>query len=300
LSREADFSYTPDQIDRSVLVPNQIRTVLETYRDSLFTELFPGRTEVPKTLIFAKDDHHAEEITTLVREVFGKGNDFAKKITYKTDGADPESLIRSFRNDYDPRIAVTVDMIATGTDVKPLEVLIFMRDVRSELYFEQMKGRGARTISAEKLREVTPDAEAKTRFVLIDAVGVSESLKTVSQPLERDRVISFDRLIDDIAAGRRDDDAFATLAARLAALDRRIGDKDRAAIVKASGGVDLSGLASRLLDAIDPDVLAQRVLKDAPRAGRVSASKVARLAGGDGRSGSACGPIAIRVPIPRS
>ncbi len=261
---DADFSYTPDQIDRSVLVPNQIRTVLETYRDTLFTELFPGRTEVPKTLIFAKDDHHAEEITTLVREVFGKGNDFAKKITYKTDGADPESLIRSFRNDYNPRIAVTVDMIATGTDIKPLEVLIFMRDVRSELYFEQMKGRGARIISAEKLREVTPDAEAKTRFVLIDAVGVSESLKTVSQPLERDRVISFDRLIDDIAAGRRDDDAFATLAARLAALDRRIGEKDRAAIVKASGGVDLSGLASRLLDAIDPDVLAQRVPKDAP------------------------------------
>ena len=273
---DADFSYTPDQIDRSVLVPNQIRTLLETYRDTLFTELFPGRTEVPKTLVFAKDDHHAEEITTLVREVFGKGNDFAKKITYKTDGADPESLIRSFRNDYNPRIAITVDMIATGTDIKPLEVLIFMRDVRSELYFEQMKGRGARTISAEKLREVTPDAEAKTRFILIDAVGVSESLKTVSQPLERDRVISFDRLIDDVAAGRRDDDAFATLAARLAALDRRIGDKDRAAIVKASGGVDLSGLASRLLDAIDPDVLAQRVPTDAPAAEQKRAREAAK------------------------
>jgi type I restriction enzyme R subunit len=273
---EADFSYTPDQIDRTVLVPNQIRTVLETYRDTLFTELFPGRTEVPKTLIFAKDDHHAEEITGIVREVFGKGNDFARKITYKTDGGDPEALIRSFRNDYNPRIAVTVDMIATGTDIKPLEVLIFLRDVRSELYFEQMKGRGARVISAEKLQEVTPDAEAKTRFVLIDAVGVSESLKAVSQPLERDRVISFDRLIDDIAAGRRDDDAFATLAARLAALDRRIGDKDRAAIIKASGGVDLSGLASRLLDAIDPDVLAQRVPKDSPAPEQAKAREAAK------------------------
>jgi type I restriction enzyme R subunit len=261
---DADFTYTPDQIDRSVLVPNQIRTVLEAYRDSLFSELFPGRTEVPKTLIFAKDDHHAEEITGIVREVFGKGNDFAKKITYKTDGGDPEALIRSFRNDYNPRIAVTVDMIATGTDVKPLEVLIFLRDVKSELYFEQMKGRGARTISVEKLREVTPDAEAKTRFVLIDAVGVSESLKTVSQPLERIRAVAFDRLIDDIAAGRRDDDAFATLAARLAALDRRIGDKDRVAIIKAAGGVDLAGLASRLLDAIDPDTLVKRVPKDTP------------------------------------
>jgi type I restriction enzyme R subunit len=273
---DADFSYTPDQIDRSVLVPNQIRTVLETYRDSLFTELFPGRTEVPKTLIFAKDDHHAEEITRIVREVFGKGNDFAKKITYKTDGGDPEALIRAFRNDYHPRIAVTVDMIATGTDVKPLEVVIFLRDVKSELYFEQMKGRGARTISAEKLREVTPDADAKTRFVLIDAVGVSESLKTVSQPLERNRAVSFDRLIDDIAAGRRDDDAFATLAGRLAALDRRIGERDRAAIVKAAGGVDLSGLAARLLDAIDPDALVRRVPRDAPEPEQKKAREAAK------------------------
>ncbi|MBB4567822.1 DEAD/DEAH box helicase family protein [Rhizobium leucaenae] len=259
-----DFAYAADQLDRTVVVPNQIRTVLETYRDSLFTELFPGRHEVPKTLIFAKDDHHAEEIVTIVRDVFGKGNDFAKKITYKVDGADPEQLIRTFRNDYNPRIAVTVDMIATGTDVKPLEALIFLRDVKSELYFEQMKGRGARTISPEKLREVTPDAEAKTRFVLVDAVGVSESLKSISQPLERNRVISFDKLIDEIAAGRRDDDAFATLAARLAALDRRIGEKDRAAVVKVTGGLDLKDLASRLLDAIDPDVLATHVAKEAP------------------------------------
>ncbi len=271
-----DFAYTPDQIDRTVLVPNQIRTVLETYRDTLFTELFPGRREVPKTLIFAKDDHHAEEIVTLVRDVFGKGNDFAKKITYRTEGADPEALIRAFRNDYDPRIAVTVDMIATGTDVKPIEVLIFLRDVKSELYFEQMKGRGARTIAPEKLREVTPDADAKTRFVLIDAVGVSESLKTVTQPLERDRVISFDTLIDAIAAGRRDDDAFATLAARLAALDRRIGDKDRAAIAKAAGGVDLAGLAARLLDAIDPDALAARAAQDAPAPEQKKAREAAK------------------------
>lgn len=259
-----DFAYTPDQLDRTVVVPNQIRTVLEIYRDSLFTELFPGRHEVPKTLIFAKDDHHAEEIVAIVRDVFSKGNDFAKKITYKIDGADPEQLIRAFRNDYNPRIAVTVDMIATGTDVKPLEALIFLRDVKSELYFEQMKGRGARTISPEKLREVTPDADAKARFVLVDAVGVTESLKSISQPLERNRAISFDKLIEEIAAGRRDDDAFATMAARLAALDRRIGRKDREAVIQATGGLDLKDLAARLLDAIDPDALAVHAPKDAP------------------------------------
>ena len=260
-----DFSYTAAELDRSVLVPNQIRTILETYRDSLFTELFPGRREVPKTLIFAKDDHHAEEIVGIVRDVFGKGNDFAKKITYAATD-DPERLIRQFRNDYDPRIAVTVDMIATGTEIKPLEVLIFLRDVKSELYYEQMKGRGARTITIDKLREVTPDADAKTRFVLIDAVGVTESLKSVSQPLDRDRVIAFDKLIDNIAAGQRDDDAFATLAARLSALDRRITDKDREAIVRVTGGLDLPALASRLLDAIDPDALAVRISPEAPEA----------------------------------
>ena len=252
---DQDLAYTAQELDRSVVVPNQIRTVLEAYRDSLFTELFPGRGEVPKTLIFCKDDHHAEEVVGIVREVFGKGNDFAKKITYRTDGADPEQLIRQFRTDYSPRIAVTVDMIATGTDVKPLEVLIFLRDVKSELYFEQMKGRGARTITPMQLRQVTPDAEEKTRFVLVDAVGVTESLKHVAQPLDRERKIGFDRLIDEIAAGRRDDDAISTLAARLAALDRKIDDKARAVIANAAGGLDPKALAHKLLDAIDPDTI---------------------------------------------
>jgi type I restriction enzyme, R subunit len=252
---EQDLAYTAQELDRSVVVPNQIRTVLEAYRDSLFTELFPDRSEVPKTLIFCKDDHHAEEVVGIVREVFGKGNDFAKKITYKTDGGDPEQLIRQFRADYNPRIAVTVDMIATGTDVKPLEVLIFLRDVKSALYFEQMKGRGARTITPTQLRQVTPDAEEKTRFVLVDAVGVTESLKHVAQPLDRERKVGFDRLIDEIGAGRRDDDAISTLAARLAALDRKIDDKARAEIANAASGLDAKALAHKLLDAIDPDTI---------------------------------------------
>jgi type I restriction enzyme R subunit len=252
---DQDLAYTAQELDRSVVVPNQIRTVLEAYRDSLFTELFPGRSEVPKTLIFCKDDHHAEEVVGITREVFGQGNDFAKKITYRTDGADPEQLIRQFRTDYNPRIAVTVDMIATGTDVKPLEVLIFLRDVKSALYFEQMKGRGARTITPTQLRQVTPDAEEKTRFVLVDAVGVTESMKHVAQPLDRKRKIGFDRLIDDIGAGRRDEDAISTLAARLAALDRKLDDKARAEIAKAASGLDPKALAHKLLDAIDPDTI---------------------------------------------
>jgi type I restriction enzyme R subunit len=173
--------------DRTVAAPGHIRTVLQAFRDSLFTELFPGRTAVPKTLIFARDDDHAEAIAEIACEVFDAGREFAHNIARRADTADPDALIRRFRSDYNPRIAVTVDMIATGTDVSPLEALIFLRDVKSAPYFEQMKGRGACTITPAALRQVTPDAQEKTRFVVIDAVGVTESLNQVTAPLERER-----------------------------------------------------------------------------------------------------------------
>jgi type I restriction enzyme, R subunit len=173
-------------VDRTVAAPSHIRTVLEAFRNSLFTELFPGRTEVPKTLIFARDDDHAEAIVDIACEVFDAGREFARNIACRADDADPDALIRRFRSDYNPRIAVTVDMIATGTDVRPLEALIFLRDVKSAFYFEQMKGRGACTITPTALQQVTPDAQEKTRFVVIDAVGVTESLKQVTAPLEHE------------------------------------------------------------------------------------------------------------------
>ncbi|MDG4648020.1 type I restriction-modification enzyme R subunit C-terminal domain-containing protein [Roseibacterium sp. SDUM158017] len=250
-----DIDYTGQDLDRSVVNPNQIRTILQTYKDRVFTELFPERSGdwLPKTLIFAKDDSHAEEIVLAAREVFGEGNEFAKKITYRNTGEDPKALIKAFRIDPNPRIAVTVDMIATGTDIKPVEVLIFMRDVKSEGYYEQMKGRGVRTIPGADLKAVTPDAQTKTRFILIDAVGVSETKKSASQPLERNRSVSFDALIDQIAQGRRDEDALSSLAARLAALDRKLDDEDRAKIAERTGGKTPRDLANALLDAIDPD-----------------------------------------------
>jgi type I restriction enzyme R subunit len=250
---EDELDYGAQDLDRSVTTPNQIRTILQAYRDSLFTELFPGRSWVPKTLIFAKDDNHAEEIVHIARDVFGEGNDFCKKITYRTTGDSPKDLIKAFRVDPNPRIAVTVDMVATGTDIKPVEVVIFMRDVKSDLYFEQMKGRGVRSVTQADLKSVTPDADAKTRFVLIDAVGVTESRKTASQPLERKRAVGFDKLIEQIAQGRRDEDSLSSLAGRLAALDNQIEEDDRARIREAAGGKSLRDLSNTLLDAIEPD-----------------------------------------------
>ena len=158
---------------------DQIRTIIRTFKERLLAEIFPGRSEVPKTLVFAKSDSHAEDIVHIVREEFGKGNEFCKKITYRS-GEKPEDLIASFRNSYNPRIVVTVDMISTGTDIRPLECLLFMHDVKSRVYFEQMKGRGTRTISSTDFRAVTRDAFNKTHFVIIDAVGVCEHDKTDS------------------------------------------------------------------------------------------------------------------------
>jgi len=247
------LEYTGQQLDRDVVAPDQIRTVIKTFKEQLFTEVFPGRTEVPKTLVFAKDDSHAEDIMRIVREEFGKGNEFCKKITYKTTGDKPENLIASFRNSYNPRIAVSVDMISTGTDIRPLECLLFMRDVKSRVYFEQMKGRGTRVISSTDLKAVTPDTEHKTHFIIVDAVGVTESDKTESRPLERKRTVSFEKLVSSVAVGTRDEDTLISLAGRLSRLSLQIDEEEEQEISDVSGGKTLPEITHGLLDAIDPD-----------------------------------------------
>lgn len=246
------LEYRPNELDRSVVAPDQIRTVMKAFRDRLFTEIFPGRSEVPKTLVFAKDDSHAEDIVHIIREEFAKGNDFCKKITYKA-GEKPETLITNFRNSYLPRIAVTVDMVATGTDLKPLECLIFMRDVRSRVFFEQMKGRGTRTISSTDLKAVTPDASNKTHYVIVDAVGVCESDKTDSRPLERKKTVSFDKLLLSIALGARDDDTLTSLAGRLSKLAAELDEEDAKEIESFAKDKSLQRIINEILDAVDPD-----------------------------------------------
>ncbi|MFN8030641.1 MAG: type I restriction-modification enzyme R subunit C-terminal domain-containing protein [Dermatophilaceae bacterium] len=252
---EEDFEYTHKQLDRAVTAKSQIRLVLETFRDKLFSEIFPGRSTVPKTLIFAKDDAHAEEIVTTVREVFGKGNDFAAKITYAA--RDPKGQLQIFRTSPSLRIAVTVDMIATGTDVKPLECVFFMRDVRSAQYFEQMKGRGARTITPADFQSVTPDASAKTRFVIVDAVGVTEH-DFVDPPLNRDKSVTLKKLLDKAATLTLTENETATLASRLAKLELELTDAERKELDDVAGR-SVRDIVRGLVDAVDPDVQAKAI-----------------------------------------
>ena len=250
---DEDFDYDPNQLDREVVAVDQIRTIVRTFRDKLFTEIFPGRTEVPKTLVFAKDDSHAEDIVRILREEFGKGNDFAQKITYRTTGAKPEDLIASFRNSYFPRVVVTVDMIATGTDIKPLECVLFMRAVKSRTFFEQMKGRGVRIISPHDLQAVTPDAKAKDHFVIVDAVGVCERDKTDSRPMDQKKSVSFEKLLQAVALGNTEPEVLSSVAARLARLDKSLSDSDKGRIAQASGGATLKTLAQGIVTALNPD-----------------------------------------------
>jgi type I restriction enzyme, R subunit len=271
------LTYDSSQLDRDVVAKDQIRTVVQTFKQKLFMEIFPGRTDVPKTLIYAKDDSHADDIVQIVREEFGKGNDFAQKITYRTgtarvvtkavgpDGVEveqvaykstgikSEDLLSAFRNSYYPRIAVTVDMIATGTDIKSLEIVMFLRAVRSRTYFEQMKGRGVRVMHASDFQAVTPDAKQKDHFVIVDCVGVCEQDLADTQPLERQPAVSFEKLLQAVAFGNTDPEVISSLAGRLARMDRRIGKHEREALAQVANGTPLQAITADLIAALDPD-----------------------------------------------
>jgi type I restriction enzyme R subunit len=256
---DEDVEYSGKQLDKDIVNPTTIRSIIREVRIQL-PSMFPDRVdsngvfEVPKMLIFAKTDSHAEDIIDMVREEFDERSDFCKKITYQSK-EDPKTILSQFRNDYYPRIAVTVDMIATGTDVRPLEVLLFMRDVKSRSYYEQMKGRGTRTCSLEELKaKGTPSAKyAKDHFVIIDAIGVEQSQKTDSRPLEKAPSVSLKEVLQRIAVGDRSEEMMSTLANRLLRLDKQINAYEKQTFEEKAQGKGISEVVRQLLYAHDPD-----------------------------------------------
>ncbi|WP_289064187.1 DEAD/DEAH box helicase family protein [uncultured Zobellia sp.] len=255
---DEDTEYKRNDLDKKVVNPSQIRNIIREYKKALKTTIYPNRIdengeyEVPKTLVFAKTDSHADDIIKIIRKEFDEGNDFCKKVTYKIE-EDPKSVLNRFRNSYYPRIAVTVDMIATGTDVKPLEVLLFMRDVKSINYFEQMKGRGTRTINSDSLQLVSKTAKTKTHFVIVDAVGATKSKKTDSRPLERKKSVPMKDLLGAITMGVADEDLFLSLANRLIRLEKQITEKEKDRLLEFSGGKNLKQITKELITAFDQD-----------------------------------------------
>ena len=277
--QDEDETYSAKKLDRDIVNPSHLRTVIRAFRQKI-PEIFPDRTdaagayEVPKTLIFAKTDSHADDIINIVREEFGEGNAFCKKVTFKSDqdrldaagnviepGESPKSVLSQFRNSYHPRIAVTVDMIATGTDVKPLECLFFLRDVKSKGYFEQMKGRGTRTLDHDGLRKVSSAAKsAKTHYVIVDAIGVTRSLKTASRPPITRPTVPFKDLAMEVVMGATDADTVSSLAGRLARIERQLTPLQRHTLAEKMGGTALGQLVKNLFHAIDGDAIEQKAL----------------------------------------
>ncbi|MFK4109788.1 DEAD/DEAH box helicase family protein [Streptomyces sp. NPDC002176] len=258
---EEDLEWKAAQLGRQVISKGQLKLVIETFRKHLFTDIFPpvgeegaqrSRTYVPKTLIFAVDDNHADEIVQMVRQVFGESDDFCRKITHAAKK--PAELIKAFRNSPELRIAVTVDMIATGTDIPPLECVFFLRDVKSWAYFEQMKGRGSRTVDTAEFQAVTPDAGVKERFVIVDAVGVTDSPRVDARPLNRiaERTIPLERLMAKTAGLAMTEDEVATLAGRLARLDQQLKPEEREEIEELAGQ-PLREIVGGLVQSVDPD-----------------------------------------------
>jgi type I restriction enzyme, R subunit len=258
---DEDVIYSSKQLDDKVVNVNQIRLIIQMVKKNL-PVMFPdrvdsdGKFEVPKMLVFAKSDSHADDIINIVREEFAEENKFCKKITYRST-EDPKSVLQQFRNEYYPRIAVTVDMIATGTDIRPLEVLLFMRDVKSKSYYEQMKGRGTRTCSLDELRATgTPAAKhTKDHFVIIDAIGVEKSQKTDSRPFEKKPGLSLKEVLEGVHLGHRDEDMLTTLANRLIRLEKQISEKEKLAFAEKAGGKTITQVVKELLNAYDPDTI---------------------------------------------
>lgn len=267
-------NYTREELNRSIINPAQIKLILETYRDAVYTEMFtdPQREAnmdyLPKTLIFALNENHATNIVEIAKKVFGHNdNRFVQKITYSA--GDSNELIRQFRNDKDFRIAVTCTLVATGTDIKPLEVVMFMRDLASEPLYIQMKGRGVRTIGDEQLRNVTPNAYSKDCFYLVDAVGVTEHEKSITTPSDgaTTKLISLKELLEKITHGNVSDDYLRLLASRLSRISHKCEEKDREKFISLAH-ISMMDIASNIFDALEQGFLPEYVNVNEPNTAR--------------------------------
>ena len=267
-------NYTREELNRSIVNPAQIKLILETYRDAVYTEMFtdPQREAnmdyLPKTLIFALNENHATNIVQIAREVFGHNdNRFVQKITYSA--GDSNELIRQFRNDKDFRIAVTCTLVATGTDIKPLEVVMFMRDVASEPLYIQMKGRGVRTIGDEQLRNVTPNAYSKDCFYLVDAVGVTEHEKSITTPSDgaTTKLMSLKELLEKITYGNVSDDYLRLLASRLSRISHKCEEKDREKFISLAH-ISMMDIADNIFDALEQGFLPEYINVNEPNTDR--------------------------------
>ena len=254
-------TYSKSDINRNVVYPDQIRTIIKKFKEIIYKDLYPQREPIydyiPKTIIFAQDQAHAQRIVDIIKEVFQdecKNNeDFVHRIT--SNEPNHEQYLRIFRNEKKMRIAVTVNLIATGTDVTSAEIVLFMRDVISETLYVQMKGRGCRTISNDKLKDLTPNAkDGKECFFIVDAVGVTEhpfkikplTINSDKNDSTSQKILSIDELLEKIAHGFLSDNILSQLRMKLLHIEKNSKEENRNDFLHIAG-IDLHSLAERIL-----------------------------------------------------
>ena len=262
--QKEERQFSKSEIDRTVKVPSQIETVVKAYKDAIYESLYPDRKKdwsmIPKTLFFAKKETHAQDILNAIEKVFGKEfpdgklpEHYAQLITCKSGNSN--QLISDFRNNKDFRIAITVTLVATGTDVRPLEILVFMRDINSEVLYTQMKGRGCRTIDDDKLRNVTTNANSKDCYYLVDAVGVTEHEKSMPAPGGggTTKVLSLKDLLEHLAHGEVSDPNLNLLAGYLSNVNKKADTEDLLELNELLGTIRIKQLAINIFDALSPE-----------------------------------------------
>lgn len=258
---DEDLAHAGPDGPAQIVGSEQLAAVVTAFRNAL-PSLFPERTDrggaVPKTVVFALNDAHADDVVAYIREVFGVGNAFCQKITQGSDRV--EQLLRDFRTTPQFRIAVVTDLISGVTDMRAVECMLILRDVRSTAYYEQLLAQGTQRIAPAELRAVTPGAFAKTQLVVVDAVGASRrhrrQLVNVTGAAGQPGRAALERLLNRTVDGGMTPDETAELGVRLARLIPLLSEADGAAVRKLAG-MSLEELVAGLLETTDPDHLAQ-------------------------------------------
>jgi type I restriction enzyme, R subunit len=240
---EDERQFDSAKVEQEITSPVSNRKILEELNKwALEHEQHYGR--FPKTLIFAVNDlphtSHADQLVNTARDVFGRGDSFAQKITGRVDR--PLQHIREFRNRPAPGIVVTVDLLTTGVDIPDLEGIVFLRSVKSRILFEQMLGRGTRK------GEHFPD---KSHFVVFDCFDgtlleyFKKATAITAEPPEREpRTII--QVIDDIWNNRDRDYNIRRLVKRLQRIEKEMSGEARDMFAAFIPGGDMGKYASEL------------------------------------------------------
>lgn len=221
---EDQRQFETTEIEEKVTSPESNKLIIEELKKhALEHEQRYGR--FPKTLIFAANDiphiSHADHLVKTCREIFGRGESFVQKITGRVD--QPLKRIREFRNRPAPGIVVTVDMLSTGVDIPDLEYIVFLRQVKSRILFEQMLGRGTR--KGEKF----PDKSHFTVFDCFDGTLLSyfknASAMTTEPPEKPTRTII--QIIEDVWQNHDRNYNIRLLVKRLQRIDKEMSGAAR-------------------------------------------------------------------------